>query len=94
MAEAKNYVFDHRELAEILVKQQDIHEGLWGVYVEFGFVATNLSSEPALNPKNVTPAVINLVQKIGIQQFPEASNLTVDAAKVNPRKPSAKGTKR
>lgn len=85
MAEAKNYVFGHRELAEILVKQQGIHEGLWGVYVEFGFAATNVS-DPNTAEKTFTPAAISLIQKIGIQQFPEPSNLTVNAAEVNPAK--------
>ena len=84
MAEAKNYVFGYAELAEILVKQLDIHEGLWGVYLEFGFVAANLKLDP--NSTAVMPGIMNLVQKVGIQQFPEANNLTVDAAKVNPPK--------
>lgn len=88
MAEAKNYVFDHRELAELLVKQQDIHEGLWGVYIEFGFAAANVSADPTASAVNklLLPTALTIVQKIGIQQFPEPSNLTVDAAKVNPRK--------
>lgn len=85
MAEAKNYVFDHRELAELLVKQQDIHEGLWGIYVEFGFAAANVNSDPT-GGKVLLPTALSIVQKVGIQQFPEPSNLTVDAAKVNPRK--------
>ncbi|MDQ2920399.1 MAG: hypothetical protein M3R52_02110 [Acidobacteriota bacterium] len=91
MAEAKNYVFDYQELAEILVKQQSIHEGLWGIYLEFGFAAANLKTDP--NSAMVMPGIMNLVQKIGIQQFPEANNLTVDAAKVNPSK-TAKSRKR
>lgn len=91
MAEARNYVFDHKELAEILIKQQGITEGLWGIYVEFGFAAANINTEPG--SKVVVPGTLNFVQKVGIQQFPEANNLTVDATHVNPRSPS-KSTKR
>jgi hypothetical protein len=87
MAEAKSYTFNHQELAELLVKQQDIHEGFWGIYIEFGFGAANINSDPT-GGKVLLPTAFSIVQKIGIQQFPEPSNLTVDAAKVNPRKSS------
>ena len=36
--------------------------------------------------KTIAPAVIGVVQKIGIQRFDSANNLTVDAAAVNPLK--------
>ena len=85
MPETKNYVFDHLELAEILVKQQNIHEGLWGVYIEFGFAAANINTDPS--GKVLAPGTLNFVQKVGIQRFPEPNNLTVDAAKVNPQQP-------
>lgn len=91
MAEANNYTFDFQELAEILVKQQGITEGLWGIYIEFGLGAANINTEPG--GKILRPAAINLVQKMGIQKFAEANNLTVDAAQVNPSKP-AKSSKR
>jgi len=82
MAEANQITFGHQEVAEALVKKQGIHEGFWGVYVEFGFAAANLAN-PA-DAKSLIPTAFNMVQKIGIQRFPEANNLTVDAAKVNP----------
>ena len=90
MGEATNYTFGFQELAEILVKQQGITEGLWGIYVEFGLGAANINIAPG--EKALAPAAINIVQKIGIQKFPEANNLTVNAAEVNPKKP-AKSTK-
>ncbi len=82
MAEANQQrTYTHRQLAEILVKDQGIHEGLWGLYVEFGIAGTNLA-----NPKDgtVNPAAIVPVIRIGIQPFREASSMTVDAAEVNP----------
>jgi hypothetical protein len=84
MPEVKSYTFDHNELAEILIKKLDIHEGLWGVYIEFGFSAANVGAPP--DAKTVTPAALSLVNKIGIQRFDAPNNLTVDAAQVNPAK--------
>jgi len=82
MSEANNYVFNHREIAEVLVKQQNLHEGLWGVYIEFGIAAANINQAPGEG--SLLPAAIVPVMKIGIQRFPNENNLTVDAAKVNP----------
>ncbi|HVO43234.1 MAG TPA: hypothetical protein VMT34_11455, partial [Aggregatilineales bacterium] len=78
-------------LAEILVKANDIHEGLWGVYIEFGFTATNIT--PTSDPAFLTPAAVATVQKIGLQRFPASNNLTVDAAVVNPRAKTGRTSK-
>jgi hypothetical protein len=92
MPETKNYLFSHTELAEILVKRMDIHEGLWGIYFEFSLQGANVPTSPDL--KTVVPAAINFVQKVGIQRFDAPNNLTVDAAQVNPIKPAASSTKK
>jgi len=81
VAETNQIIFDHKEVAEALIRKHGIHEGLWGVYFEFGFGALNLGDEAT---KILTPTAIVSVKKIGIQRFPEENNLTVDAAKVNP----------
>ncbi len=89
MPEVDRYLFDFKELTEALIKKLDIHEGLWGVSVEFGLAATNL---PTSNDgKTIMPAAITIVQKFGIQKFAEANNLTVDAAEVNPAPKAVKG---
>ena len=74
------YPFTHQELAEILIKHKNIHEGLWGIYVEFGIGATNIGQ----GPNDMLPAAIVPIVKLGLQRFPEPNNLTVDAAIVNP----------
>lgn len=88
MAEANQILFEYKEVAEALIKKQDLHEGLWGVYLEFGLGAANINSEQI--PGSFTPAAIVPVRRIGLQRFPEANNLTVDAAQVNPPSASAK----
>jgi hypothetical protein len=84
MPEVKNYVFAHAELAEILVKKLDLHEGHWGVYLEFALAAGNVPTSP--DAVTIAPAAIAFVNKIGIQKFDSPTNLTVDAGKVNPAK--------
>ncbi len=74
------YSFTHQELAEILIKHKDIHEGLWGIYVEFGIGATNIGQ----GPDDLLPAAVVPILKLGLQRFSEPNNLTADAAKVNP----------
>lgn len=82
MAEVPMYAFDYKEVAEALIKKQSIHEGLWGVYMQFGIAATNISSGPS--DSTLLPAAIVPVVKIGIQRFDQPNALTVNAAEVNP----------
>ena len=71
---------------EALIRFNDVHEGLWGLYIEFGFAAANMGE----GPENILPTAIIPVKKIGIQRFNEANNLTVDAAEANPSKRAKK----
>jgi hypothetical protein len=82
MAEATQYMFDHKEVAELLVKQQGLHQGVWMLSLEIGQAA---ASVPAPDGKTFFPAAIAMVQRIGLKKHDgPPSNLTVDAAKVNP----------
>lgn len=82
MPEARQINFSYREIAEILVKQQGIHEGLWGIYVEFGIGAANVGNTPG---GDLTPTAMVPLARMGIQRYDEeAPGLTVDAAVVNP----------
>lgn len=82
MAEARQIVFSYKEVAEALVKQHGIHEGLWGIYAEFGISAANINSAAG---GDLTPAAIVPLVRMGLQRFDEeAPGLSVDAAVVNP----------
>lgn len=86
MAEADRYMFDFKEIAEALIQKQGIREGLWGIAIEFGLAATNVPVGPDQGEGPViSPAAISIVQKIGLQRFPTANNLTVDASTVQPK---------
>jgi len=86
MAEANQIIYSFKELAELLVKDRDLHEGFWGVYVKFGIKALNIGeTEGDLRPTALVP-----VLEMGLQKFEDLNNLSVDAAKVNPKKAAAK----
>jgi hypothetical protein len=89
MAEATHIMFELTEVVEVLIKKQGLHEGLWGLSVEFGLGAANIPTGP--DGKTLMPAAINTVQHIGIKKYDEPTNLTVDAAEVNP---APKGVKK
>jgi len=90
MPESKNYLFSYTELAEVLVKKLDVHEGFWGVYFEFGLQGANVPTSP--DAQTLLPAAITIMKRVGIQRFDTPNNLTVDAALVNPTR--ATGTVR
>jgi hypothetical protein len=82
MGQANQIGFSYKEIVELLVKKQGIHDGIWGLYVKFGLGAINIGEPSA--PKVLTPTAIVSVQEIGLQKFDEENNLTVDAAVFNP----------
>jgi hypothetical protein len=88
MPESKNFVFSYTEIAELMVRKLDLHEGFWGIYVEFGFGAANVPTSP--DSTLVAPSAISIIKSVGIQRFDAPNNLTVDAAIVNPTQPGLK----
>jgi hypothetical protein len=84
MAEAQNYIFTFKQIAEALVKEQGIHEGFWAIYVEFGIGAGHIPAGP--NTDALMPAAVIPIVKMGIQRAEQPTPLTVDAAEVNPKK--------
>ena len=82
MAEVTSYAFTYQEVVETLIKRQNLHEGLWQLSIEFGLGASNIGP----NDTDLKPAALIIVGKIGITRVEKETNLTVDAAKVNPIK--------
>ena len=86
MPEKSQFIYSFKELAELLVKDQGIHDGYWGLFVRFGIAAANAGPSGAeLKPTAIVPIV-----ELGLQRFEELNNLSVDSAEVNPKKSSAK----
>ena len=78
MAEARLVTFSYKELAEMMVRQAGIKDGIWGIAMRFGIQGLNVGQ----GPEDVVPAAIVPVLEIGIQRFDEPSRLTVDAAEI------------
>ena len=75
----------HKELAALLVKHADIHQGHWGIHLE---LALSGGTFPVLSSPNSTftlmPVGIVAIAKIGIHKFDQPNPLTVDASEINP----------
>ena len=70
------------ELTEILVKHQELHEGLYNLSIEFRIAVGAVGPAPEL----ICPGAMIGVSRIGLSKTEkEKANMhTVDAAKVNP----------
>jgi hypothetical protein len=85
MPEPTQITFNHKEVATALLKENGIHEGIWGVFIKFGIRGMNVgASDDDLMPSAIVP-----VLSIGLQKFDKVNNLSVDAAAVNPREARA-----
>jgi hypothetical protein len=80
-ADSQTIVTSHKKVVEALLKFHDIHDGIWGLFVRFGIAASNVGE----NEQTLLPAAIVPVVEIGLQKFEKETNVSVDAAKVNPR---------
>ena len=96
MAETNQIIFDYQEIVTALLKKENIHEGIWMLYLEFGLAAVNApvqgEGEPLTDQplSHLMPTAILPVKKIGIQRTDQLSNLAVDASKANPVKAKKK----
>jgi hypothetical protein len=90
MPETKELLFKYPEVVEALLKQSDIHEGLWTLAVQFGLGATNAGP----SAEELKPSAIVSVLALGIARADKATNLTVDAGVVNPARASKATTRR
>jgi hypothetical protein len=74
-------LFDLKEIASILIKNQGIHEGLWEVSLEVQATIGQLGP----SQESRLPGALILVSKIGLSKAEKAGLNTVDAAEVNPK---------
>jgi hypothetical protein len=81
MPETSQLTFSFKEIVTALLKAQDIHEGIWGLFVNFGLSANNIGP----NEGELRPAAVIPILSLGLQRFEKETNLSVDAAKVNPK---------
>lgn len=80
MAEVKTIALTHKEVVEAFIKHQNIHEGIWQLYVEFGIAAGNVS----ISPDETVPAAVVPIKRLGLMRVDKEGPLAVDASIVNP----------
>jgi len=80
MAEVSQVWFSFLEVAEALIKQQGIHSGHWAISVKFAIAGANVSGQDG----KTRPTAVVPIMELGIQRFDEATDMTVNAADVNP----------
>lgn len=80
MPEPTQITFSHKEVVVALLKEQNIHDGIWALYVKFGLKAANVGAAD----EDLLPVAIIPIVAIGLQRSDKTSNLAVDAALVNP----------
>ena len=69
-----------KEVAELLVKQYDLHEGLYDLLLEYQFAFGNFGPTPT----QITPGAMIGLAKLGLTRVEKLGPLTVDAAQINP----------
>ena len=72
-----------RELAAVLVRHYDLHEGEFELVVEFQIGVGAVGPDPAAP----APGAMIGVSKVGLIQAREKGPTTVDAAQINPQVP-------
>lgn len=81
MGEPTNFVFDLKEVGEMLIAKQGITQGKWAVGLEFQFTAGTMG----ISPDQSQPGWMILVNRITLTKHPAGAPETayvVDAAKV------------
>ena len=91
MAEATQYTFNLREVAELLIQKQGIHEGKWVAAIEF---TVNVGMMGVVQA-DVKPGVMVLANSVQLLKAQEGMppNLIVDASAVKPQ-PKKEPTKK
>lgn len=78
----KDCSFTIKELIELLIKDQGLHEGYFDISVNYGIMMGGF-----LSPNGQTcPSAIVAIEGIGLKQVPELAGAALDAAVVNPAK--------
>ncbi len=65
MGEPSQITFSYKEIAELLVKKQGLHDGIWGLFIKFGRGASNVGpNDNDLKPAAIIPVFGDWASKI------------------------------
>lgn len=89
MADPKRIVLPYKDLVEMMIKRNNLHEGFWGFFARFGLNVANAPVEYD-DATQIRPVAIVPLIEIGLQEYKQLNDLSLDAAIVNPRQKVAK----
>lgn len=89
--ERKDRAFSIHEFLVALLRDQNIHEGHWGLTVQFRAHGTSL--QEVANPENKLPGMAIAVAGVTLVAVGEKEQGSVDASLVNPVRPKARARK-
>lgn len=87
MADVNQYAVTHKELLELLIRHNNVHEGQWTLMVGMQIGTGNFGP----TPEQSNPGIMATINQFGIQRIlpgitPGPGSVILDAAKLNPKK--------
>lgn len=85
MSEPSQFSFSPREVLELLVKKQGIHEGIWALRLTYTLTGVDVPYARG-KTNDIVPGAILRIPTFVLQKLETEKGNSVDAAKVNPAK--------
>ncbi len=82
-------MYSAKDLTEILIKHNDLHEGIYALNLEFQFGLGMMGP----TPEQTLPSAIVSLARVGLNKVGVHATNTVDAAEVNPYSGAKKASK-
>ena|ERR1019366_3475517 len=89
MPKPSQFSFSPREVLELLIKQQNIHEGIWALRFQYILTGADIPYPRGENNEPVPSAVLRIPNFL-LQKLEVEKGNSLDAAKVNPAKKEVK----
>lgn len=91
MTKATQFLYPHRDLVTMMLREAEIHEGYWQLIANFRLGVGNVGASPQdAMPTGMVSFAGAGIQKFDRQEGQELPPLTYDAAELNPRKQKTK----
>jgi hypothetical protein len=85
MPEVSQFDFSPKEVLELLIKKQDVHEGIWALRFQYTLTGADIPYSRGKN-NELVPGAILRIPKFTLQRIDAEKANSLDAAKVNPAK--------
>jgi hypothetical protein len=83
MVETTRRIYSNKELVEMMLRDQEIHEGNWVLAANLSFTAMNFGQSP--DGSDASPAGVVAVTGVLLERVPAPLPFSVNAAEANPK---------